>query len=45
MLREVKDTRANLGLALGMTLEDDAYSAAVVAAAARIEAARGGAVW
>ena len=44
-LREVKDTRATLGLTWGMTLEDDAYSAAVVAAAARIEAARGGAVW
>ena len=41
-LREVKDKLANLGLTWGTTLEDDAYSAAVVAAAvARIEAARG----
>jgi len=41
-LREVKETLATLGLTLGMTLEDDAYRAAVVAAvAANIEAARG----
>ena len=41
-LREVKDKLATLGLTLGMTLEEDVYRAAVVAAAAaNIEAARG----
>jgi len=39
--REVKEKLANLGLTLGMTLEDDSYRAAVVATvAASIEAAR-----
>jgi DNA-directed RNA polymerase alpha subunit len=41
-LREVKEKLANLGLTLGMTLEEDGYRAAVVAAvAAHIEATRG----
>ena len=41
-LRKVKSKLANLGLTLGMTLEDDAYRAAVVATvAAHIEATRG----
>ena len=41
-LREVKAKLATLGLTLGMTLEDDAYRAAVVATvAAHIEATRG----
>lgn len=41
-LRDVKATLAILGLMLGMTLEDDAYRAAVVAkVAASITAARG----
>jgi len=40
-LREVKEKLANLGLTLGMTLEDDAYRAAVVARlAVHIEATR-----
>ena len=41
-LKQIKETLATLGLTLSMTLEDDAYRAAVVAAvAANIEAARG----
>jgi DNA-directed RNA polymerase alpha subunit len=41
-LREVKTKLATLGLTLGMTLEDDAYRAAAVAAvAANIAAAKG----
>jgi len=41
-LREVKARLATLGLTLGMTLEDDAYRAAVVATvAASIRAAKG----
>ena len=41
-LREVKEKLATLGLTLGMTLEDDTYRAAVVAAvAASIEVTRG----
>jgi DNA-directed RNA polymerase alpha subunit len=41
-LREVKEKLANLGLTLGMTLEDDAYRAAVVAAVvANIATAKG----
>ena len=39
-LREVKDKLATLGLTLGMTLEDDAYRAAVVATVAANIAAR-----
>ena len=41
-LREIKQRLANLGLTWGMTLEDDAYRAAVVATvAAHVEATRG----
>jgi DNA-directed RNA polymerase alpha subunit len=41
-LREVKAKLANLGLTLGMTLEDYSYRAAVVAmVVAHIEATRG----
>jgi DNA-directed RNA polymerase alpha subunit len=40
-LREVKEKLAAFGLALGMTLDDNAYRAAVVATVATsIEAAR-----
>ena len=40
-LREVKEKLAKLGLTLGMTLDEDSYSAAVVATVAMsIEAAR-----
>jgi DNA-directed RNA polymerase alpha subunit len=41
-LREVKEKLANLGLMLGMTLEDDVYRAAVLATVgANIDATRG----
>jgi len=40
-LREVKEKLATLGLAFGMTLDDDSYNAAVVATvAANMQAAK-----
>jgi len=40
-LKEIKAKLAKLGLTLGMTLEDHAYRAAVVATAAAIRTTKG----